>query len=181
VFVRETDNLLGVLRNAAHLFRVLGRENTGLVLEILTNEEEITESSFDLLYQVVQAGERCVRDGLEMVVPIQGVYEYAGFFLNTLGGRSYLLRRSSRIRMLLQYYSMLALDEANQRNLNGYGLDIRGHVDLLMKDMRGSANLIWRAEYMRRLEGLRDSYGSLYGRSSEPSQRRKSHSGSAEG
>jgi hypothetical protein len=36
------------------------------------------------------------------------MYEYASY-LNTLGGRSYLMRRDSKVRLLTTYYCILVL------------------------------------------------------------------------
>lgn len=163
VVERETDNLLRVLKNSAHFFRVMGKDNTRLVIDILSKEGAITESSFSLLYKVMEAGENCEGRGLGLRMPFRGAYEYAGFFLNTLGGASYLLRRDSRVRMLAQYYSILVIDEANRRKLNEYGIDIRRPIDSLLDAMRGSHSLKYRAEYVGQLEELREKYMALYG------------------
>jgi hypothetical protein len=63
------------------------------------------------------------------------IYEYATFFLNTLGGRSYMLRRDSKMRMLVNYYALLAVDMANDTGRNIYGIDIRPHIDYLFYDI----------------------------------------------
>ena len=46
------------------------------------------------------------------------------FFLNTLGGRSYMLRRESKLRMLVSYYAILIVDRANDEKFNRYGIDV---------------------------------------------------------
>ncbi len=163
VVTRETDSLLRVLQNSAHIFRTLGKNNTYLLRDILKKDEDIMEPSFDLLYQVVEAKNRCKKHGLEMNLPLEDIYEYAVFFLNTLGGRSYLMRRDSRVRMLTQYYSILILDQANRKSLNQWGLDIRYPIDSLISDLKGSSNLTYRSKYLRTLRGLKGKYEKLYG------------------
>ena len=76
------------------------------------------ESSFATLYQAFALQEKCPADGPALRAPLKDVYPYAVFFLNTLGGSSYLIRRDSRVRMLTQYYSILILDQANKQRLN---------------------------------------------------------------
>jgi hypothetical protein len=165
VVVRETDSLLKVLQNSAHFFRVLGKNNTYLLRDILKNDGDIMEPSFELLHQVIGQGDICRSKGLElgMSLPLKDVYEYAVFFLNTLGGRSYLMRRDSRVRMLTQYYSILILDMANQHSLNKWGIDIRYPIDSLIVDLKGSANLTHKTDYLRTLRALKNKYQKIYG------------------
>ena len=82
----------------------------------------------------------------------------AVFFLNTLGGSSYLIRRDSRVRMLTQYYCLLILDQANQRKLNKLGFDIRPPLETLIGDLKGTANLTRKEEYIETLTGIRKRY-----------------------
>jgi len=165
VVVRETDDLLRVLQNNAHFFRVLGKKNTLLLRDILLHDGDMMEPVFELLYQSLELGESCREAGADtrFSLPLRGVYDYAVYFLNTLGGRSYLMRRDSRVRMLTQYYSILILDRANGKNLNQWGMDIRYPPKALISDIRGSANLEKRAEYLRTLNALQKKYRRLYG------------------
>jgi len=58
--------------------------------------------------------------------------------LDTFGGRSYLLRRDSRIRLLSSYYCILVLDRSNDQKMipthrhpaadRGHRQDIRSHT-----------------------------------------------------
>lgn len=155
---RETDSLLQVLPNRAHFFRVLGKKNTLLLRDILLKEGDIMESSFVILYQAMVLQEKCKEDGPALRLPLQEVYPYAVFFLNTLGGTAYLIRRDSRVRMLTQYYCILILDQANQRRLNNLGLDIRPPLDILMRDLKGVANLTRKEEYIETLKRIRAKY-----------------------
>ena len=85
------------------------------------------------------------------------------FFLNTLGGQSYLFRRESRVRMLGKYYSILVLDRANDASLNRHGIDIRPSVDSLLEEMKTTTSLAGRDTYLVRLILLRDKYLARYG------------------
>jgi len=165
VVVRETDDLLRVLQNNAHFFRVLGKKNTLLLRDILLHDGDMMESLFKLLYRSLELGALCREAGTNLTfsLPLRGVYDYSVYFLNTLGGRSYLMRRDSRVRMLTQYYSILILDGANGMNLNQWGMDIRYPLDALIVDIQGAANLEDRAQYLSTLNALQKKYRKLYG------------------
>ncbi|NOY53821.1 MAG: hypothetical protein GXP58_09405 [Deltaproteobacteria bacterium] len=165
VVVRETDDLLRVLHNNAHFFRVLGKKNTLLLRDILRYDGDMMESVFALLYRTLTEGVSCRKAGagLSVSLPLRGSYDYAVYFLNTLGGRSYLMRRDSRVRMLTQYYSILILDRANDAHLNRWGMDIRYPLNALISDIRGAANLEKRTEYLHTLNVLQKKYRKRYG------------------
>jgi|GEM_PF-1527166 len=153
--MRETDSLMQVIRNRAHFFRTLGKKDTLLLREVLLKEGELLESSLAVFYQAVTLQDTCRADGSVMRVPLKEVYPYAVFFLNTLGGTAYLMRRDSRARMLIQYYCILILDQANRHGLNSLGLDIRPAIDLLTQDLKGAANLVRKEEYIETLKKIR--------------------------
>ncbi len=155
---QETDDILRVLQNKSHFYRVLGKKDVLLLRDILRKETDIAESSFAILYQAMDLEERCRPDGPALQVSLKAVYPYAVFFLNTLGGSSYLIRRDSRVRMLTQYYCILILDQANRRRLNHLGLDIRPPLDVLMRDLKDAANLSRKGEYLDTLKRIRAKY-----------------------
>jgi len=155
---QETDSLLQVLQNRVHLYRVLGKKDTLLLRDILLKEGDILESSFAILYQAMTLQEKCKADGPALRLPLQEVYPHAVFFLNTLGGTAYLMRRDLKVRMLTQYYCILILDQANRRRLNSLGLDIRPPLDILMRDLKGTANLTRKEEYIETLKSIRAKY-----------------------
>jgi hypothetical protein len=155
---RETDDLVQVLQNKAHFYRVLGKKDTLFLRDIIRKEGDILESSFAIFYQALALQEKCKTDGPALQVPLKDVYPYAVFFLNTLGGSSYLIRRDSRVRILTQYYCILILDQANQRRLNKLGLDIRPPLEALIGDLKGTANLTRKEEYIETLKSIRARY-----------------------
>ncbi len=153
--LRETDSLVQVVQNRAHFFRVLGKKDTLLLREMLLKEGDILESSFAILYQALTLQEKCKADGAALHLPLPDVYPYAVFFLNTLGGTAYLMRRDSRARMLAQYYCILILDQANQHGLNKLGFDIRPPLEALKRDLKDAANLTRKEEYIETLKSIR--------------------------
>ena len=89
---------------------------------------------------------------------LKTLYTYSGFFLNTLAGKSYLLRRNSKIRLLTTYYSVLILDRANDEQLNPVGIDIRPYIEFLLNDLQNQIGLIHQKQYLSELEKLADKY-----------------------
>jgi hypothetical protein len=150
----ETESLYTTLKNVSHFFRVLGKKRTELVADILKNEQEILEPAMRVFNQWVTgpAGTLPGKPSLPVM------YEYASFFLNTLGGRSYLMRRDSKVRLLTTYYSILVLDRANDNGMNPNGVDIRPLIALTANDIRSQKGLIYQKAYLAELSRLADKY-----------------------
>ncbi|MGD8304202.1 MAG: hypothetical protein PVI55_17445 [Desulfobacterales bacterium] len=152
----ETSSLYNLYRNMAHFFRILGKKRANLVRDILQNEGEILESAMQTFYRwaTYDAGDISVTGQPSL----QTLYAYSGFFLNTLAGRSYLLRRDSKIRILTTYYSVLILDKANDEKFNSAGIDIRPHIEFLLNDFEGRMGLIYHNQYVSKLQELAEKY-----------------------
>jgi len=159
----ERDSLTSILHNTAHLYRTLGKNDVALIKEILAQESDSLESAMALFYRWSELAPKCSTTKTAIRLTLPGLYEYAGFFLNTLGGQSYLFRRESRVRMLSKYYSILVLDRANDASLNRHGIDIRPSVDSLLEEMKTTTSLAGRDTYLARLILLRDKYLARYG------------------
>ena len=140
----------------AHFFRVLGKNRVNLIKDIFQNESEIIESAMQTFYlwTTFETDDK-VSSGQPS---LKSMYEYSAFFLNTLAGRSYLLRRDSKIRILTIYYSVLILDKANDEQLNSGGLDIRPYIKSLLNDFQTQTGLIHQKQYIAELEKLADKY-----------------------
>ena len=108
--------------------RSLGKERVNILKNLLKNESDIIETVMAIFYAYMTSGDRCP-DKVIQLPSLENRYRYAGFFLNTLAGRSYLLRRDSKMRVLISYYAVLTLDMANDEMLNSYGIDIRPFID----------------------------------------------------
>lgn len=152
----ETASLYNLYRNMAHFFRILGKKRVNLIRDVLQNEGEILESAIQTFYlwatYKTDDPEKTGQPRLKTMVA------YSGFFLNTLAGRSYLLRRDSKIRILTIYYSVLILDKANDEQLNSGGIDIRPHIDLLRKDLQTQIGMIHQKQYLSELDQLAIKY-----------------------
>jgi hypothetical protein len=159
VVVGETNSFFTILSNTAHFYRILKKDDVLLVKDILLNESENLEPLMALFYRwSLKAPECGNKTDLNLAMPLPGLYEYAGFFLNTLGGRSYLFRRESRLRLLVKYYSVLVLDQANGQRLNSHGIDIRPSLDSLSEEMRTAKKLKDQTAYLTTLTKLQRKY-----------------------
>lgn len=153
----ETTDLISLTRNMAHFCKILGKRRIQFAKDVLHNETDIIEPMMAAFFGFYTSDKCCQKDSREC--PGLGVlYEYAGFFLNTVGGRSYLLRRDSKVRILTTYYAILTLDKANDAVLNRYGIDIRPHIDLSIDDISNQKNLIYPEPYVTKLYQLQEKY-----------------------
>jgi len=163
VVVRETDDLFAILNNMAHFFRILGIKDILMVKDILTHEQELIEPSMALFYKWSEIAPECQDADLDIELPLAGLYEYAGYFINTLGGQSYLFRRERYLRALIRYYSILIIDRANSVDANLYGVDIRYTLDALIEEIQGNSALVNMQEYLENLIRLQEKYQAQYG------------------
>jgi hypothetical protein len=163
VVVRETDDLFAILNNMAHFFRILGPKDILLIKDILINERELIEPTMALIYKWSEIESECSDNDLDINLPLPGLYEYAGYFINTLGGQSYLFRRELFLRVLIRYYSLLIIDRANSVDANRYGIDIRYTLDSLISEVQGNNDLVNGQEYLENLVRLQEKYQAQYG------------------
>ena len=160
VVSRETDDLYTMLKNMAHFFRVIGGKNIALIKTILSRERDTIEDVIGDFHEWA-TGPRCEDAAFPFHPPLDRMYEYAGFFLNSLGGRSYLFRRDSRSRLLVNYYSILVVDQANDRGLNRHGIDLRPLIPLAIDEIENTTQLIYKERYLEILYRLEKKYPRL--------------------
>jgi len=157
VNIGEMQELFRLVKNVTHFYRVLGKNRLMLARDILNSEAPVLEPAMAVFYATtVECGKPLTGDGQPL--PISRLYDYASYFLNTLGGRSYLLRRESKIRMLVNYYAILIVDRANDEKFNRYGIDVRPYIDYLFYDISNQKGLTYRERYLTQLTGLRNKY-----------------------
>jgi len=150
----ETESLYTTLKNVSHFFRVLGKKRTELVAQILKNEQEILEPAMRVFYQWFTGPAGTLKGKPSLPV----MYEYSSFFLNTLGGRSYLMRRDSKVRLLTTYYCIKVLDRANDNGMNPNGIDIRPLIASTANDIHSQKGLIYQKSYLAELSRLAGKY-----------------------
>ncbi|MDL2269616.1 hypothetical protein LJC71_07240 [Desulfosarcina sp. OttesenSCG-928-A07] len=154
--VAEMSDLDRLTKNVAHFYRILGSQVL-LAREILVSESKAIEPAMASFYtHLVECKQTITGKGKPL--PLEGLYDYAAYFLNTLGGRSYLMRQDSRISTLITYYAILVVDLANDEHLNPYGLDLRPHISTLSRSLSTQTGLVYRDRYQSKLTALKDKY-----------------------
>ena len=157
VTTRETDSLHYLVKNVYYFYRTLGKKKIILINDVLKNESDIVEPLMRLFYLWFTAPDRDYHD--RMACPsLEQMYEYVSFFLETMGGRSYLFRRDPRIRTVAQYYCVLMIDEANNQGYNPNGIDIRPHVRHMLDEISDQKGLMYKEHYLTALERLKQKY-----------------------
>jgi hypothetical protein len=162
IVARETDSLFTILTNTAHFYRILGKRNVLLIKDIMIREADRLESMMDLFEQWSRTAKSCTPQKTKIHLPLKDLYEYAGFFLNTMGGQAYLFRRSSHIRLLIRYYCVLTLDRANAEIFNRHGIDILPHLESVISEMGIFETMKYREHYLKTLRELQDKYQIYY-------------------
>ena len=144
-------------KNIFHLFRILDRKDLRLIKEIMRKEADTLDMNLDMFYKWVMSEDRCP-DPEGMRPSLDLLYQYAGFFLNTIGGRAYLFRRPVEIRLLISYYCLLIVHEADKRGKNVYGIDIFPEIASITKEISFYPDFHFQNEYILRLTSLQDFY-----------------------
>lgn len=144
-------------KNIFYIFRILSKTDIRLVKEITINESETMELNLEIFNRWLLLGNQCP-DPDEMRPSFDVLYQYAGFFLNTIGGRAYLSRRPMALRMLLSYYSLLIVHEADRKGRNTYGIDLFPYIAPLLTEMAIYPDLKLKKEYIQKLNQMESYY-----------------------
>lgn len=153
----EARDLSNLLRNRAHFFRVLGKDRIELVLAMLRSEKDVLEHAMHNFYRYF-VSEKCCEDYFGSCVPEKTLYEYAAFFLDTMSGQGYLMRRSGAVRTLTRYYSVLILDRAIEQGINRHGIDIRPSIEDVAANIDARSDLSFQRRYLNKLDRLMEKY-----------------------
>lgn len=153
----EMTSLYNIARNVAHFYRVLGKKRVLLIKQMLENEDQVIEPIMKNFYLwfTLKDDEKSTLHGRPSMA---NMYEYSGYILNTLGGRSYLLRRNPKVRTLTSYYCVLILDKANDKEFNSKGIDIRPYIKSSLMEIKNQIGLVYQKEYLTKLDELRLKY-----------------------
>lgn len=148
---------LTMTKNVYHFYRVLDEEEIRLIKQILENETEQLEINLDTLFQWLMPADPCPY--LDQARPsLDVLYQYAGFFLNTIGGRAYLFRRATPVRLLTSYYALLIIHESDKRGKNTYGIDIFPEISRLAREISVYPDFELQNTYIQQLTELQDYY-----------------------
>jgi len=153
----ETQDLYTLMRNISFFYRILGARNIQLVTTLIAKESPLVEPTMKLFFEWTDPWQECAGNNSQRLSP-EALYDYAGFFLTTIAGHSYLARRDSKIRTLVQYYSVIILDKANERGLNKYGIDIRKPLHSVIDDLESQRGLLYRKDYLQTANMLKKKY-----------------------
>ena len=149
-----------IVENSFYFFRLLGAEKIDILREVIKSESDLAEPLMGIIYYWLMTGRSC--DKLPSPSSaLKFMYNYAGFFLNTLGGHSYLYRQDSRIRLLTVYYSILVMHEANMRELNEVGFDLRFFLPHIFQEIQSRNDLLYAEDYLQTLTNLQLQYFRL--------------------
>jgi hypothetical protein len=146
-----------IIKNIYHFYRVLGLKDLKLIKLILKNEADTMEINLALFYRWLMSGDECnQKEGLPPT--LDTLYRYAGFLVNSIGGRAYLFRRETRLRLLINYYCLLIIHEADKKRINNFGIDISPFLVPSAEEIEGYQSLYFRKEYAGKLIDLKNYY-----------------------
>ena len=146
-----------IISNIYHLYRTLDLKDLKLIRLIAKNEADNMEINLALFHRWLMSGDECKRE--EGLPPsLDSIYRYAGFLVNSIGGRAYLFRRETRLRLLLTYYCLLTIHEADKRKQNSFGIDIIAFLEPLAEEIENHRLLYFRKEYAGKLIDIKDYY-----------------------
>ncbi len=146
-----------IIKNIYHFYRVLDLKDIKLIRRILKNEADSMEINLALFYRWLMSGDECKqKEGLPP--SWDTTYRYAGFLINSIGGRAYLFRRDTRLRLLTSYYCLLIIHEADRKKMNSFGIDIIPFLEPLAEEIENNQLLYFRKEYAGKLIELKEYY-----------------------
>lgn len=158
VVTGETNDLYTVLKNTAHFFRIIGKKNILVLKGILDREKETFEQTLADFYYLT-GNSQCLRERFNLDLKEESLYLYSGFFLNTMGGRLYLFRRDSKSRMVVNFYAILIIDQANRKGKNKYGIPLSEAIDKLIEEIESTRiELKLRDYYLDSLYDMKEKY-----------------------
>ncbi|MFB0521137.1 MAG: hypothetical protein ACETWD_06865 [Desulfatiglandales bacterium] len=153
----EGINYDRIIENIYHFYRVLTLKDLRLIKLIARNEADSMEINLALFYRWLMSGDQCNRDN-GLPPSWDTIYRYAGFLVNSIGGRSYLFRRDTRLRLLLSYYCLLIIHEADKGKMNSFGIDITPFLEPLAEEIEHYQLLYFRKEYAGKLIDIKSYY-----------------------
>ncbi len=149
--VQEDAVSKNLIKNIYHFFRILSSDELKLIKEIIRNENDQLEYICRCYYTWLVSQDRCP-DTYGFLPTLDTAYKYAVFFLNTIGGRSYLFRRSNKIRLIATYYSLLIIDQMKKRGRNIYGINIYPIAERLKDEIKRYPDLLFQKKYIEELD-----------------------------
>jgi hypothetical protein len=153
-----------MIQNIYHLYRTLGKQDLKIIKTIVQQEADSVEVNLALFYRWLMSGDTCGRSN-GLPPPFNVTYRYAGYLINSIGGRAYLFRRDTRLRLLSTYYCVLIVHEADKRKSNTFGIDVTPFLEPLAEEIENYSLLYFRREYAGKLIDLKNYYQKKRGTS----------------
>ncbi len=146
-----------MVKNIYFFCRALDKRDIRLIGQVIADDQDTLEDNLGMFYQWLMLGNQCVNP--ENVRPsFEALYRYAGFFLNTTGGRAYLFRRGLKLRLLVTYYSVQIIYQADKAGKNSYGINVLPYMEPLMEEMSNYPDLLYKERYLETLKKIRMFY-----------------------
>lgn len=146
-----------LIANVYFFSRALDLKDIRVIKAVIGNEGDALEYDLETFYRWLMLGKHCP-DPADVRPPFDVTYRYAGFFLNTTGGRSYLFRRPLRSRILVSYYCLLIVYQADRLGMNSYGIDVVPYLKPLKEEIAHHPELEFQDQYLRTLNRIADYY-----------------------
>ena len=146
-----------MLTNVYYFSRALDRKDLLLIKDVTAKERDTMELNLEMFYRWLMLGNLCPNPG--KVRPAFDVtYRYAGFFLNTTGGRAYLFRRPLSLRILVSYYCTLIVYQADRLGKNIYGLNVFPYIQPLKNEIEHHPEFEFQQNYLEVLNRIESYY-----------------------
>ncbi len=148
-----------MVKNIYFFCRALDKKDLVLIKQVVSHDRDTLEDNMGLFYQWLMLGDSCPNPG-NVRPSFEVLYRYAGFFLNTTGGRAYMFRRGLKVRLLVSYYSVLMIFQADKAGKNSYGIDVLPHIRMLMEEMANYPDLQYKERYLETLGKIKGYYSN---------------------
>lgn len=146
-----------MVKNIYFFCRALDKKDLRLIKQVVADDRDTLEDNMGMLYQWAMLGKGCLNPG-DVRPSFDVLYRYAGFFLNTTGGRAYMFRRGLKVRLLVSYYSVQIIYQADKAGRNNYGIDALPYIKMLMEEMGNYPDLLYREAYLETLTKIKAFY-----------------------
>ena len=146
-----------MIKNIYFFCRALDKKDLDLITRVAAMDQDTLEDNMGMFNQWLMLGNRCENPG-NVRPSFEVLYRYAGFFLNTTGGRAYMFRRGLKIRLLVTYYSVQIIYQADRAGKNSYGINVLPYMKPLMEEMRNYPDLLYKEKYLETLTKIRAFY-----------------------
>jgi hypothetical protein len=146
-----------IVENVYYFFRTLDRTDLKLLREVMRHEQDSMENVLEVFYRWAMSGGSCP-DTKDVRPSLHVLYRFAGFFMNTIGGRAYLSRRPQGVRLLISYYSVLILHQADLKGQNTYGIDVSSLIPPVLHEISHYPEFEFQKEYLRRINDIQSDY-----------------------